>query len=135
MLIRIRILPFSFDTAPDPDPTFQFDADPDPDFEPPAFQFAADPIQVFASMRIRIQLPKMMRILTATRLPVQFTRTWLFVALWLYKLSASGGKILSVLGILDVYPGSECFPSRIRIFRKYFNPKKWFPSSRKYDPS
>ncbi len=48
--------------------------------------------------------------------------------------------ILSVLRIRDVYPGS-----RIRIFSipdpgsasknfKYFNPKKWFLSSRKYDP-
>ncbi len=32
-------------------------------------------------------------------------------------------------------PGSELFPSRIRIKEfKYFNPKKWFLSSRKYDP-
>jgi hypothetical protein len=36
-------------------------------------------------------------------------------------------------------PGSEFFPSRIpdsheRIYPKYFNPKKWFLSSRKYDP-
>jgi hypothetical protein len=32
-------------------------------------------------------------------------------------------------------PGSEFFPSRIRIKEfKYFNPKKWFLSSRKYDP-
>ncbi len=31
--------------------------------------------------------------------------------------------------------GSELFPSRIRIKEfKYFNPKKWFVSSRKYDP-
>jgi len=56
-----------------------------------------------------------------------------------------------VLRIRDVYPrsrirlfsipdpGSELFPSRIRIKEfKYFNPpkkqKKWFLSSRKYDP-
>jgi hypothetical protein len=35
------------------------------------------------------------------------------------------------------HPGSEFFHpgSRIRIKEfKYFNPKKWFPSSRKYDP-
>jgi hypothetical protein len=35
------------------------------------------------------------------------------------------------------YPGSwiRIFPSRIRIKEfKYFNPKKWFLSSRKYDP-
>jgi hypothetical protein len=39
-----------------------------------------------------------------------------------------------VLRIRDVYPGSEFFPSRIRIKEfKYFNPKKWFLSSRKYD--
>jgi hypothetical protein len=32
-------------------------------------------------------------------------------------------------------PGSELSPSRIRIEEfKYFNPKKWFLSSRKYDP-
>ncbi len=32
-------------------------------------------------------------------------------------------------------PGSELFPSWIRIKEfKYFNPKKWFLSSRKYDP-
>jgi hypothetical protein len=31
-------------------------------------------------------------------------------------------------------PGSEFFPTRIRIKEfKYFNPKKWFLSSRKYD--
>jgi hypothetical protein len=33
------------------------------------------------------------------------------------------------------HPGSELFPSRIRIKDfKYFNPKKWFLSSMKYDP-
>ncbi len=40
------------------------------------------------------------------------------------------------------HPGSEFFPSRIRIFPsririqkfKYFNRRKWFLSSRKYDP-
>ncbi len=54
---------------------------------------------------------------------------------------------LAVLRIRDVYPGSNFFPSRIpdpnclhpgsriRIKEfKYFNPKKWFLSSRKYDP-
>jgi hypothetical protein len=54
----------------------------------------------------------------------------------------------TVLRIRDVYPGSrirlfsipdpgsELFPSRIRIKEfDYFNPKKWFLSSRKYDPS
>jgi hypothetical protein len=47
-----------------------------------------------------------------------------------------------VLRIRDVYPGSdffspgsELFPSRIRIKEfKYFNPKQRFLSSRKYDP-
>jgi hypothetical protein len=40
-----------------------------------------------------------------------------------------------MLRIRDVYPGSEFFPSRIRIKEfKYFYPKKWFLSSRKYDP-
>ncbi len=33
------------------------------------------------------------------------------------------------------HPGSEFFPSRIRIEEfKYFNPKKWIQSSRKYEP-
>ncbi len=44
---------------------------------------------------------------------------------------------ISVVRIRDVYPGSELFPSgsRIRIKEfEYFNPKKWFLSSRKYDP-
>ncbi len=53
----------------------------------------------------------------------------------------------AVLRIRDVYPGSDFFPSRIpdpncshpgsriRIKEfKYFKPKKWFLSSRKYDP-
>ncbi len=54
----------------------------------------------------------------------------------------------AVLRIRDVYPGSDFFPSRIpdpncllhrgsriRIKEfKYFNPKKWLLSSRKYDP-
>ncbi len=43
--------------------------------------------------------------------------------------------IVTVLRIRDVYPGSNPFPSRIRIKEfKYFSPKKWFLSSRKYDP-
>jgi hypothetical protein len=41
---------------------------------------------------------------------------------------------VSVLRIRDVYPGSEFFPSRIRIEFKYFKPKKLFLNSRKYDP-
>ncbi len=50
----------------------------------------------------------------------------------------------AVLRIRNVYPRSEFFhpgsrpeflPSRIRMKEfKYFNPKKWFPSCRKYDP-
>ncbi len=53
----------------------------------------------------------------------------------------------AVLRIRDVYPGSDFFPSRIpdpNCFHpgswicikefKYYNPKKWFLSSRKYDP-
>jgi hypothetical protein len=40
-----------------------------------------------------------------------------------------------VLRVWDVYPGFEFFPSRIRIKEfKYFNPKKLFLSTRKYDP-
>jgi hypothetical protein len=40
-----------------------------------------------------------------------------------------------MLRIWHVYPGSEFFPSRIRIKEiKYFNQKKMFLSSRKYDP-
>ncbi len=36
---------------------------------------------------------------------------------------------------LFFHPGSELFPSRIRIKEfKYFKPNKWFQSSRKYDP-
>jgi hypothetical protein len=38
-----------------------------------------------------------------------------------------------VIGIGDVYPGSEFFPSRINEF-KYFLPKKLFLSSLKYVP-
>ncbi len=49
--------------------------------------------------------------------------------------------LLTVLRIWDVYPGSEFFPSRIRFFPsririkvfEYFNPKKGFLSSWKYD--
>jgi hypothetical protein len=41
----------------------------------------------------------------------------------------------SLLRIGDVSPGSEFFPSRIRIKKfKYFNPNKWFLNSLKYDP-
>jgi hypothetical protein len=40
----------------------------------------------------------------------------------------------AVLRIRDAYPGSEFFPSRIRIKEfEHFNPKK-FLRSRKYDP-
>ncbi len=42
-----------------------------------------------------------------------------------------------LLRIRDVYPGSEFFTSRIPIRIKeliIFQPKKWFLSSRKYDP-
>jgi hypothetical protein len=40
------------------------------------------------------------------------------------------------LRIRDVYPSRiRIFPSRIRMKKfKYFNPKKWFLSSMKYDP-
>jgi hypothetical protein len=38
-------------------------------------------------------------------------------------------------GMFILDPGSEFFPSRIRIKEfKYFKPKKWFLSSRKYGP-
>jgi hypothetical protein len=41
--------------------------------------------------------------------------------------------LYALLRIRDVYPGSEFFPSRIRIKEfKCFNPKKWFLSSQKY---
>jgi hypothetical protein len=55
-------------------------------------------------------------------------------------------QLETVLRIRDVFPdpGSEFFPSRIRIFSiparirikefKYFNQKKWFINSSKYDP-
>jgi hypothetical protein len=43
------------------------------------------------------------------------------------------GSWIRIVSIPD--PGSELFLSRIRIKEfKYFNPKKWFLSSRKYDP-
>jgi hypothetical protein len=57
---------------------------------------------------------------------------------------------VAVLRIRDVYPGSDFIPSRIPDLNcfhpgsripdphqrlKYFNPKKRFPSSRKYDPN
>ncbi len=43
--------------------------------------------------------------------------------------------LVSVLRIRDVNPGSELFSSRICFIKfKYFNPKKWFLNSRKYDP-
>jgi hypothetical protein len=42
------------------------------------------------------------------------------------------GSRIRLFSIPD--PGSESFPSRILIKEfKYFNPKKWFQSSRKYD--
>jgi hypothetical protein len=47
------LLPFHFDA--DPDPAFPFDENPET-----AFHFDADPVSTL--MRIRIQLPKMMRI-------------------------------------------------------------------------
>ncbi len=44
-------------------------------------------------------------------------------------------ELCTVLRIRDVYPGSDFFPSRILIKEfKYFNLRKWFISSRKYDP-
>ncbi len=47
-------------------------------------------------------------------------------------------NIKSVSRIRDVYRGSEFFPSRIHVkefkYRRYFNPKKLFLSSRKFDP-
>jgi hypothetical protein len=67
-----------------------------------------------------------------------------------FKLKTTPLKIRAldaVLRIRDVYsgsrirlfsirePGSDFFPSRIRIKEfKYFNPKKWSLGSRKYDP-
>jgi hypothetical protein len=42
-----------------------------------------------------------------------------------------------VLRIRDVYPGSDFFPSRILIKESILTPKKvkkWFLSSKKYDP-
>ncbi len=41
--------------------------------------------------------------------------------------------MISGSGMFIPDPGSEFFPSRIKEF-KHFNPKKWFLSSRKYDP-
>ncbi len=52
-------------------------------------------------------------------------------------------NLMAELRIRDGYPGFEFFPLRIRIFfipdpykkkLSIFNPKKWFLSSRKYDP-
>jgi hypothetical protein len=43
-------------------------------------------------------------------------------------------RLFSIPDPTFFHPGSELFPSRIRIKElKYFNPKKWFLSSRKYD--
>jgi hypothetical protein len=51
------------------------------------------------------------------------------------EVSDNFGEKNPVLQIQDVYPGSEFFPSRIQIKEsKYFMPKIWFLSSRKYDP-
>jgi hypothetical protein len=53
----LKLPPFHFDA--DPDPAFHFDADPDT-----AFHFDPDPDTAFHfnGIRMRIQLPKMMRI-------------------------------------------------------------------------
>jgi hypothetical protein len=52
---------------------------------------------------------------------------------WAAKKSLRGTD--AVLRIRDVYPGSDFFPSQIRIKEfKPKKPKKWFLSSRKYDP-
>jgi hypothetical protein len=55
-----------------------------------------------------------------------------------WKIHASAlfcGSLMFIPGPNFFHPGSEFFPSRIRIKEfKYFNPKKWFLSSRKYDP-
>jgi hypothetical protein len=70
--MRIRILPHTFAPEQDPPmlqndplrlPSFHFDEDPDP-----AFHFDADPDPAlhFEWIRIRIQLPKMMPIRSAT---------------------------------------------------------------------
>ncbi len=45
-----------------------------------------------------------------------------------------GGEQCCRSRIFIPYPGFEYFPSRNRIFSKYFNPKKLFLNTRKYDP-
>jgi hypothetical protein len=64
-----------------------------------------------------------------------------FSALQIYEVR---GPVLCSVAVRDVYPGSDFFPSRIRTVTvpdpgsaskfQLFNPKKWFLSSRKYDP-
>jgi hypothetical protein len=60
------------------------------------------------------------------------------IGVWTY-IRVGHGSLWPELRIRDVYPGSRIliFSSRILIKEyKYFKfyPKKWFPSSRKYDP-
>jgi hypothetical protein len=53
----------------------------------------------------------------------------------LHSVADPAGMFFLIPDPTFFHPGSEFFPSRIRIKEfKYFNPKKWFLSSRKYDP-
>jgi hypothetical protein len=64
------------------------------------------------------------------------TSNWC-ILIFRYHFSQTMENIKNMYSVAerDVYPGSEFFSSRIRIKEfKYFNPKKWFLSSRKYDP-
>jgi hypothetical protein len=56
--------------------------------------------------------------------------------LTVFVISVAYSGCLSRIRLFSIPdPGSKLFPSRIRIKEfKYFNPKKWFTSSRKYDP-
>jgi hypothetical protein len=56
------------------------------------------------------------------------------VLVWYLSNSCSGSGVI-IPDSTFFHPGSELSPSRIRIKEfKYFNPKNWFLSSRKYDP-
>jgi hypothetical protein len=97
----IRISPaFHFDA--DPDPAFHFDADPDL-----AFRFYANSDLDPASQNENDQDPQHCT-LSCTMYDALIVRSSVS-----YARPASGENILSVLGFLDVYPGSKFFPSQI----------------------
>ncbi len=64
-----------------------------------------------------------------------FLRIWVLFSFWIDFYRQCCGSGIFILDPAFFHPGSELFPSRIRIKEfKYFNQKKWFLSSRKYDP-